>query len=159
MFQRTRFSWQHQAVVISEQTRLKFVFQWRSLGSLFAMPHKDHFRCSLPDEFLPCAGGGQKHDTFIRRCATDARSVCSPEETGHALKASLVLTCWGHLVFNQLGAGSTIQRHWASTPIHVSRVRICSAVVKHQACRYVLQASVVHIQQFVPVWAREHRFV
>lgn len=135
MFQRTMFSWQHWAVVISEQTRLKFVSQWSISGSLFAVPHKNHFQHSLPDEFPLCAGCGPKYGAFIGKRATEGSSDYCPKRDRPCSEASLVLmTPWGlargHLVFNQLGAGSSTQRLWASRHIHISRVCVCSAVIK-----------------------------
>lgn len=149
MFQRTMFSWQHWAVVISEQTRLKS--QWSNSGSLFAVPHKNHFRHSLPDEFLSRAGCGSKYGAFIGKCASEASSDYCPKRDRPCSEASLVLMSpWGltrgHLVFNKLGAGSSTQRLWASRHIHISRVWVCSAAVKkklglqvHTFCRDDLQ--------------------
>jgi len=78
MLQRAGFSWQHQAVVISEQTRLKFMSQRSNTGSLVDVLHKDRFRRSLPHEFPPCAGDGQKCGAFARR-TSGARSVPAPK--------------------------------------------------------------------------------
>jgi len=72
------------------------------------MPHKNHFRHSLPDELPLRAGCGQKYGAFIRKCATEGSSVYCPKRDRPCSEASPVLmSTWGlargHLVFNHLG--------------------------------------------------------